>query len=239
MARTYLYGVLSFARRVLAWRQSRAAAERRYSKRGGVYGGEGRGGSTLSGIRWWAGAPAAAVTEGCALTSRQVDVMRLAVSGKTAKQSARCLGISVRTVEEYRAQARERAGVASIGELIAWVVAQGIVSPETTSLEAQNERRGVDGGQSETSLRKIMSRNGGVSEHDRRENRAIIGAVGRRRRPGRPTVMSVDRLAQANEMLAAHTVKEVAAKLGVSRGSLYAHMQEIRAAGAAASRELR
>ena len=49
----------------------------------------------------------------------------------------------------------------------------------------------------------------------------------------------MDRLAQANEMLAAHTVKEVAAKLGVSRGTLYAHMQEIRAAGAAASRELR
>jgi DNA-binding CsgD family transcriptional regulator len=164
--------------------------------------------------------------------------MRLAVSGKTAKQSARCLGISVRTVEEYRAQARERVGVASIGELIAWAVAQGIVSPETTSLEAQDERRGADVGQSETSPRRIMSKNGGISEHDRRENHAIIGAVGRRRR-GRPTVMSVDRLAQASEMLAAHTVKEVAAKLGVSRGTLYAHMHEIRAAGAAASGELR
>jgi DNA-binding CsgD family transcriptional regulator len=188
----------------------------------------------LSRIRQWAGAPATVATEGCTLTSRQVDVVRLAVSGKTAKQSARCLGLSVRTVEGYRAQARERAGVASIGELIAWAVAEGIVSTGRTSFEAQNEGRELDEGRSDTPLRTIMFRNGEISEHDRGKNGSTL-VEGRQQRRGRPTAMSADRIIRAREMLATHTVKEVAAKLGVSRGTLYAHMREIRAAGAAAS----
>lgn len=177
----------------------------------------GEDGSTLSRTtRLRLGPPAKAGIGSCTLTSRQLDVVWLTVSGKTATQSARCLRLSVRTVEGHLAQARKRAGAASTAELIAWVVAEGIagIAPlGTTPIEARQA---------------IMFKNNGFSEHDHDAADSARVTRGRRRR-GRPTVMSADRIAQASELLAEHTVKETADKLGVSRGTLYAHMPEITA----------
>ena len=61
------------------------------------------------------------------LTSRQADVVRLAARGKTAKETARHLGISKNTVDEYIRDAKQRVGAATKAELIAWAVAHGIV----------------------------------------------------------------------------------------------------------------
>jgi AcrR family transcriptional regulator len=50
----------------------------------------------------------------------------------------------------------------------------------------------------------------------------------RRRGAGRPSVMSTEKLAAAQRMHAAgsHTVEEIAATLGVSRATLYRHLDD-------------
>jgi DNA-binding CsgD family transcriptional regulator len=40
--------------------------------------------------------------------------------------------------------------------------------------------------------------------------------------------MTASRLARARELLGSHTITEIAAKLGVSRRTLYAHMRQVR-----------
>jgi DNA-binding CsgD family transcriptional regulator len=62
------------------------------------------------------------------LTPRQTDVVRLAVLGLTAKESARRLGISKNTVDEHLREARLRLGAATKSQLIARAVGFGIVS---------------------------------------------------------------------------------------------------------------
>jgi hypothetical protein len=46
-------------------------------------------------------------------------------------------------------------------------------------------------------------------------------------RGGRPTVMTPTRVEAARELLPVHRVTEIARKLGVSRSTLYAHMDTI------------
>jgi DNA-binding CsgD family transcriptional regulator len=60
------------------------------------------------------------------LTARQADVVRLTAQGLSAKECARLLGISKRTVEDHLDGAKERAGVTTKGELVAWAVRSGI-----------------------------------------------------------------------------------------------------------------
>jgi DNA-binding CsgD family transcriptional regulator len=59
------------------------------------------------------------------LSPRQVDVVRLAATGLAAKQIAVRLGISSHTVYEYLQVARQRVGVSTQAELIAWAVTSG------------------------------------------------------------------------------------------------------------------
>jgi DNA-binding CsgD family transcriptional regulator len=65
------------------------------------------------------------------LTPRQRKVVLLTISGLGAKECARELGISKRTVEDHLAQAKVRAGVGSKEELIAWAVRVGITDSES------------------------------------------------------------------------------------------------------------
>lgn len=51
--------------------------------------------------------------------------------------------------------------------------------------------------------------------------------IDRRERPGRPTVMTPQRLSAARELLRDHTISEVARKLGISRTTLYTHLPAI------------
>lgn len=61
------------------------------------------------------------------LTPRQTEVVRLAMLGLTAKETARRLGVSKNTVDEHLREARRRAGASTKTRLIAWAVACGIV----------------------------------------------------------------------------------------------------------------
>jgi two-component system, chemotaxis family, CheB/CheR fusion protein len=62
------------------------------------------------------------------LTSRQVEILRLAAAGLCGKQIARLLGISIRTVEDHFAAMRRRTGSRDKSELIAHAVAAGVVA---------------------------------------------------------------------------------------------------------------
>jgi len=64
------------------------------------------------------------------LTARQVEVLRLAERGLSGKQIARHLGISARTVEDHFSAMRKRTGTHSKSELIAHVMAAGLVKPD-------------------------------------------------------------------------------------------------------------
>lgn len=63
------------------------------------------------------------------LTGRQAEVLQLAGRGLAAKQIARRLGISVRTVEDHFSAMRQRTGTHNQGELIACGAAAGLVKP--------------------------------------------------------------------------------------------------------------
>jgi DNA-binding CsgD family transcriptional regulator len=60
------------------------------------------------------------------LTSRQAEVLRLAAAGLVAKEIARRLGISIRTVEGHFGVMRQRTGARTMAELAAWGAARGI-----------------------------------------------------------------------------------------------------------------
>ena len=66
------------------------------------------------------------------LTPRQVEVVRLAVLGLTAKETARRLGISKNTVDEHLCEARRRVGVRTKSRLVGWAVTEGIVPTSFT-----------------------------------------------------------------------------------------------------------
>jgi DNA-binding CsgD family transcriptional regulator len=59
------------------------------------------------------------------LTTRQMEVLRLAAAGLVAKEIARRLGISIRTVEGHFGAMRQRTGTRNMAELLAWGMARG------------------------------------------------------------------------------------------------------------------
>ena len=56
------------------------------------------------------------------LSARENDVLRGLVAGQTNKMIARELGISDRTVEEYRAKVKSKLGVTSLSALLTFVL---------------------------------------------------------------------------------------------------------------------
>ena len=63
-----------------------------------------------------------------ALTSREIDVVRLLASGHTNRQIADKLFLSVRTVESHRAHILGKLGLTSRAELVRWAVEKKITS---------------------------------------------------------------------------------------------------------------
>jgi len=59
------------------------------------------------------------------LTTRERQVLNLLVGGKTSKEIATSLGVSVRTVEGHRARIYLKTEVSSVAELLRMVLAQG------------------------------------------------------------------------------------------------------------------
>lgn len=65
-----------------------------------------------------------------ALTERQVEILRLLASGRSTKEAAFDLGLSVKTVEAHRAQIMQRLQIRDLPRLVLYAVRHGLVSPE-------------------------------------------------------------------------------------------------------------
>jgi two-component system response regulator NreC len=65
------------------------------------------------------------------LTLREREVLQLLAEGKTTKQIAASLKISVKTIETYRQQIMHKLNLHSVAELTKYAIREGIVSLET------------------------------------------------------------------------------------------------------------
>jgi DNA-binding NarL/FixJ family response regulator len=64
------------------------------------------------------------------LTSRQREVLKLVAGGKSTKEIAFVLNLSVKTVETHRAQIMERLGIRDVAGLVRYALRTGLVPPE-------------------------------------------------------------------------------------------------------------
>jgi DNA-binding NarL/FixJ family response regulator len=64
------------------------------------------------------------------LTGRQREVLRLVAEGRTMKEIAGSLGLSVKTVEAHRAQMTERLGIHDVPGLVRYAMRIGLICPE-------------------------------------------------------------------------------------------------------------
>jgi DNA-binding NarL/FixJ family response regulator len=63
-----------------------------------------------------------------ALTARQREVLKLVAGGKSTKEIAFDLNLSVKTVETHRAQIMERLGIRDVAGLVRYALKTGLVS---------------------------------------------------------------------------------------------------------------
>jgi len=61
------------------------------------------------------------------LTARQCDVVRLVAQGKTVRQAAQELGVSVKTVDTHKTNLMRRLGIHNKAELVLWAVNEGLI----------------------------------------------------------------------------------------------------------------
>jgi len=64
------------------------------------------------------------------LTPRQREILKLIASGRSTKQIAHDLGLSVKTVETHRAQLMERLGLRDVASLVRLAIRAGLVAPD-------------------------------------------------------------------------------------------------------------
>ncbi len=64
------------------------------------------------------------------LTAREREVLQLLAEGKTTKQIARCLHVSVKTVETHRRQIMDKLNVDSIAHLTKYAIREGLTDVE-------------------------------------------------------------------------------------------------------------
>jgi DNA-binding NarL/FixJ family response regulator len=64
------------------------------------------------------------------LSPRQREVLRLIAEGRTTKQIAQALEISVKTVETHRAQLMERLGIHDVAGLVRYAIIVGLIEVE-------------------------------------------------------------------------------------------------------------
>lgn len=64
------------------------------------------------------------------LTPRQVEVIRLIAAGRSTKEIARDLGISIKTVETHRQQLMERLDLHDVASLVRFALRTGLVTDE-------------------------------------------------------------------------------------------------------------
>lgn len=64
------------------------------------------------------------------LTAREREVLQLLAEGKTTKQIASALNISVKTIETHRQQIMEKLNMHSVAELTKYAIREGLTSLE-------------------------------------------------------------------------------------------------------------
>ena len=65
------------------------------------------------------------------LTTRQREILQLVAEGKSSKEIALLLDLSVKTVESHRGQIMERLGIHDLTGLVRFAIRVGLVSPES------------------------------------------------------------------------------------------------------------
>ena len=63
------------------------------------------------------------------LTDRQREILQLVAEGRSTKEIARTLDLSVKTVETHRARIMERLGIRDVAGLVRFAIRSGLVSP--------------------------------------------------------------------------------------------------------------
>jgi len=63
-----------------------------------------------------------------ALTARQQEILKAIASGRTTKQIAYDLGLSIKTIETHRAQIMERLGIHDVAGLVRFSIRIGLIS---------------------------------------------------------------------------------------------------------------
>ena len=97
--------------------------------------------SVMRGESWFSPAVSRQVVEGYVqrvggesaadvLTARQREVLRLVAGGKSTKEIAYELNLSVKTVETHRAQIMERLGIRDVAGLVRYALRTGLVPPD-------------------------------------------------------------------------------------------------------------
>jgi DNA-binding NarL/FixJ family response regulator len=97
--------------------------------------------SVMRGESWFSPAVSRQVVEGYvqrvggegptdALTARQREVLTLVATGKSTKEIAYDLHLSVKTVETHRAQIMERLGIRDVAGLVRYALRTGLISPD-------------------------------------------------------------------------------------------------------------
>jgi len=98
--------------------------------------------SVMRGESWFSPAVSRQVVEGYVqrvggepgadvLTTRQREVLRLVAGGKSTKEIAFDLNLSVKTVETHRAQIMERLGIRDVAGLVRYALRTGLVPPDS------------------------------------------------------------------------------------------------------------
>ena len=64
------------------------------------------------------------------LTDRQREILQLVAEGRSSKEIASMLGLSVKTVEAHRGQIMERLGVHDVTGLVRFAIRVGLISPD-------------------------------------------------------------------------------------------------------------
>jgi DNA-binding NarL/FixJ family response regulator len=64
------------------------------------------------------------------LTSRQREILQLVAEGKSTKDIAQLLDLSVKTVETHRAQIMDRLGIRELAGLVRYAIRTGLVSSD-------------------------------------------------------------------------------------------------------------
>jgi DNA-binding NarL/FixJ family response regulator len=63
-----------------------------------------------------------------ALTARELEVLQLIVNGRSNKEIATVLGLSVNTVSVHRANIMQTLGIHNTAELVVYAIREGLVS---------------------------------------------------------------------------------------------------------------